>query len=82
MATTQDYGPTATSIAQPSRRPLTVPLILLAVVTLVLAMAWAGLGGAAAGHNTRRSFTPYDWSGSNSVGTTHDSPYPAAGIGR
>lgn len=82
MATTEDYSPTSTSLQQPSRRAFTVPLIVLAVVTVVLAIAWAGLGGAASGENTRRSFTPYDWSGSNSVGSTYDSPYPAAGIGR
>ena len=65
------------SLEQPSRSPLMVPLILLAVVTAVLVIAWAGLAGRAGAENTRRSFTVYDWTGSSSVGTPYDSPYPA-----
>jgi hypothetical protein len=77
MAATQDISATSTGVVQSSRRALNVVLIVCAVMTVVLAMVWAGAVGGTSGHTSRRSFTPYD-SGDESVSGTYDSPYPAS----
>ena len=77
MAVTHDISPTSTGVAQSSRNTRNVVLIVLAVITVVLAMVWAGALAGAPGQTSRRSFTPYDWSGSQSVSGSYDSPYPA-----
>ena len=81
MAATQDVSTNSIDVPQSSQRALNVVLIVCAVVTVVLAMVWAGALGATSGQDSRRSFAPYDWSGSQSVGSSNDSGYPSARVG-